>query len=192
MPETTTPMTADQRRARINELNSSINTSRSEIRRLESIDFEEQAQELFARIPEIEEFSWTQYTPYFNDGDECVFSVDTDARRVKFTGGACIRPDEIYIRTNKWDSTTRTSIDLPISEVQKQIENYELEDCDTDETIKLVDLPASYDRIREISRDISNFLSSYSDSYMKSTFGDHTQVTLNRNTGTSTDEYSHD
>lgn len=78
-------MTADQRRARINELNGSINTSRSEIRRLEAIDFEEQARELFQRIPEIEEFSWTQYTPYFNDGDECIFGVGSDARRVKFT-----------------------------------------------------------------------------------------------------------
>lgn len=31
--------------------------------------------ELIAENPEIQKISWRQYTPYFNDGDECVFSV---------------------------------------------------------------------------------------------------------------------
>ena len=29
---------------------------------------------LFAEYPEVKGFRWTQYTPYFNDGDACVFS----------------------------------------------------------------------------------------------------------------------
>jgi hypothetical protein len=29
----------------------------------------------FAKFPKIVAVGWTQYTPYFNDGDECVFSV---------------------------------------------------------------------------------------------------------------------
>jgi hypothetical protein len=33
---------------------------------------------LFEKHPKIESFSWTQYTPYFNDGDECVFSTNFD------------------------------------------------------------------------------------------------------------------
>jgi hypothetical protein len=28
------------------------------------------------RDPEIDEFGWRQYTPYFNDGDPCVFTAD--------------------------------------------------------------------------------------------------------------------
>jgi hypothetical protein len=31
--------------------------------------------EVFEKYPEIKSFSWNQYTPYFNDGDECLFSV---------------------------------------------------------------------------------------------------------------------
>lgn len=27
----------------------------------------------------VDEFSWDQYSPYFNDGDECVFSVRADS-----------------------------------------------------------------------------------------------------------------
>lgn len=29
---------------------------------------------IFEKRPEVESFSWTQYTPYFNDGDPCTFS----------------------------------------------------------------------------------------------------------------------
>lgn len=31
--------------------------------------------ECFEKFPELKSFSWTQYTPYFNDGDSCVFGV---------------------------------------------------------------------------------------------------------------------
>lgn len=37
--------------------------------------FLEAAQELFEAYPELESFGWKQYTPYFNDGDACTFSV---------------------------------------------------------------------------------------------------------------------
>ena len=31
--------------------------------------------ELFTTLPKIQAVRWTQYTPYFNDGDECVFGL---------------------------------------------------------------------------------------------------------------------
>lgn len=31
--------------------------------------------ELLEKHPVVQKIMWTQYTPYFNDGDECVFSV---------------------------------------------------------------------------------------------------------------------
>lgn len=39
--------------------------------------FEEGCKELFARHPEMESFAWSQYTPYWNDGDVCEFGVYT-------------------------------------------------------------------------------------------------------------------
>ena len=33
-------------------------------------------QEVFERYPEITVIKWTQYTPYFNDGDTCEFYVN--------------------------------------------------------------------------------------------------------------------
>ena len=32
----------------------------------------------FAANPQVKRVWWSQYTPYFNDGDECVFSVHGD------------------------------------------------------------------------------------------------------------------
>jgi hypothetical protein len=36
------------------------------------------AKKIFSDHPELEAFKWTQYTPYFNDGDECTFSRHDD------------------------------------------------------------------------------------------------------------------
>jgi len=33
---------------------------------------------VFEMYPEVKSVSWTQYTPYFNDGDECTFRAHTD------------------------------------------------------------------------------------------------------------------
>lgn len=38
--------------------------------------------EFFAANPTIEAVKWTQYTPYFNDGDPCVFHVGETYARV--------------------------------------------------------------------------------------------------------------
>lgn len=34
--------------------------------------------ELFITYPELKSFEWTQYTPYFNDGEECEFDANVD------------------------------------------------------------------------------------------------------------------
>src|SRR5689334_3768923 len=40
--------------------------------------FQEGTAKLFELFPAMESFGWTQYTPYFNDGEECVFSANTE------------------------------------------------------------------------------------------------------------------
>ena len=40
--------------------------------------FGEMCADLFKKYPTLELFSWTQYTPYFNDGDTCEFGVNSD------------------------------------------------------------------------------------------------------------------
>jgi len=43
--------------------------------------FKETTKQFFDKNPAVTAIHWTQYTPYFNDGDECVFSI----RDVYFT-----------------------------------------------------------------------------------------------------------
>jgi hypothetical protein len=40
----------------------------------------------FLKDNNIESFSWVQYTPYFNDGDECIFGVRADDYYVQVNG----------------------------------------------------------------------------------------------------------
>jgi hypothetical protein len=40
--------------------------------------FTEASKDLFVKFPGLDSFGWRQYTPYFNDGDECVFGVSND------------------------------------------------------------------------------------------------------------------
>lgn len=49
--------------------------------------FKEMASELFSTYPQMTEFSWEQYTPYWNDGDPCEFSVREYTARIN---GSCL------------------------------------------------------------------------------------------------------
>lgn len=39
--------------------------------------FREGCERLFASHPKLKSFGWTQYTPYYCDGEQCVFGVNT-------------------------------------------------------------------------------------------------------------------
>jgi len=38
--------------------------------------------EIFEKYPELNSVGWPQYTPYFNDGDSCIFHVDSYSIRI--------------------------------------------------------------------------------------------------------------
>lgn len=38
-------------------------------------EFTKAINQIFVEYPQLETIAWTQYSPYFNDGDECTFSV---------------------------------------------------------------------------------------------------------------------
>lgn len=65
---------------KLKELQKKIYGLQAEMKSKSEIAFKEESKAIFEKYPEIENFSWTQYTPYFNDGDECAFSVNTDPK----------------------------------------------------------------------------------------------------------------
>lgn len=58
------------------ELNEFIAKAREEMKNKSTGLIEEAARRLFEAAPEIGQVHWTQYTPYFNDGEACEFGVN--------------------------------------------------------------------------------------------------------------------
>ena len=79
---------------RMKALNSQLADIRKEMVKTAQTALKDECKLLFEKYPEMEEFSWTQYTPYFNDGDECVFSVHSDYPN--------INGDEVGYKDTTW------------------------------------------------------------------------------------------
>lgn len=80
MTETTSLLKAQK------EIHAKMTAMREELKTIGEKLFKEGSQDIFDQFPEVQNFSWTQYTPYFNDGDECVFGVN-DYFKVELTNG---------------------------------------------------------------------------------------------------------
>lgn len=48
--------------------------------------FTEVVKEIFTTYPKLKSFAWRQYTPYFNDGEPCEFSVHSDSDCISIDG----------------------------------------------------------------------------------------------------------
>jgi hypothetical protein len=69
----------DELRKKIEDLKQQMTSEGSKI-------LHEEAKKIFEKYPELESFSWCQYTCYFNDGDELYFSVYADDYTISING----------------------------------------------------------------------------------------------------------
>jgi hypothetical protein len=68
----------------IKSIKENINKLREEAKKKVESIFKTAALELFVEHPVLKSISWSQYTPYFNDGDICYFSSHHDYATIKF------------------------------------------------------------------------------------------------------------
>lgn len=62
--------------------------------------FKEAVKFLFEKLPDVQSFEWHQYTPYFNDGEPCIFEVYSDYEFIQING------EELgYVSDEKKDDT---------------------------------------------------------------------------------------
>lgn len=141
--------------------------------------FKQGVKALFAAHPDLESFSWSQYTPGWNDGDECVFSAH-------FEHGLHLNGDddseEIYsVRENLQlleDKNSETKIKKKIAQLSKKKENaWEVDHLKGKLSFLegLKDKPEEIERIKKFSRmksDIVSVLESIKDEYFQSMFGE--------------------
>ena len=180
----------------IKELKSKISKLNKQISKLEAQVSKESTKlatkgfkELFKKHKSLQSFSWNQYTPYFNDGEECVFSAYID-----------------YISINGSDETessydVRQFLDTlhnpkkEINKLQKRIEEQKKQKYPYDyleEQIKAIE-NGSIEETRNklaILEDIQEILSTISDDTYKTLFGDHVTVTVTKDGWSRSEEHT--
>lgn len=110
----------------------------------------------------ITSIGWNQYTPYFNDGDECMFSVNFD-----------------YLNINGKNEYDIDSLDWRIKYYLEGNEKYPLQEEWDLELFGFVN-------------EFKELLNSIDDDFYKDLFGDHVEVTVNADGTVETSEYDHD
>lgn len=147
------------------EINEKLKEMKKEYMDAAQSEFKEGANELFDKHPRLKSFAWTQYTPYFNDGDTCYFGVnDLEFNGYDYDGeGGEGENLEELSKTKIWDHNSSAQIKNP---------NY--------------DKTAS-----DIIKEVNEFFKSFDDDVYEEMFGDHMKVTVSKNK-IETDEYEHD
>lgn len=133
------------------------------------VEFTELSKELFEKYPELKSFGWAQYTPYFNDGEECVFAARTDRETIYING------------VNEWDDDELVEGAL---DLHKLAEDQEYKDGKF--------IPKAHDaKAKKIVSAVYKFLQSFDNDFLKEAFGDHVKVTVTADK-TDIDDYQHD
>lgn len=139
--------------------------------------FKQYTKELFEKIPQLKGIKWTQYTPYFNDGEECFFNVN-DAAFTNAEGNDLSEvssyADYSGDNENVW-AISIWALTLPSEYYKKERELANL----TQEQVELLD---SFDGLIH-SADFEDV--------MRMMFGDHVEVTATAQ-GFEVNEYEHD
>ena len=156
--------------AEIKEKQAEIKRLQKELQEKSSKIFLSAFKKLFEESPRLTSFSWTQYTPYFNDGDTCYFSTNTD-----------------YIYVNGEDASDsdwlneKNVISWGTYNREKRIYEGRVE----------VDNP-NYDKeLSESTEKVKKFLALFDDDFYQKQFGDHVRVTVTAN-GIETEDYDHE
>ena len=126
--------------------------------------------DIFNDNPQLNSFSWNQYTPYFNDGDTCYFSAHTD---YIYVNDELVDDSDWYHPSNitsygKYNTTTKKYE----GRVEENNPNYDA-------------------KMSESVNQIIEILSLFDDNFYLQQFGDHIQVKVTRN-GIQTSECDHD
>jgi hypothetical protein len=149
--------------------------------------------DLFKQAPNLKSFGWTQYTPYFNDGDTCEFSIHFD---YPYINGV----------NEDYDDVEESGISIKVHDYKK---------LETDEDVRINAEVAekagmSWYKTRSVGEDglcynpqydadaalvveeIKAVLNNIPEEFFKDMFGDHVKITLYADGTIEVDGYDHD
>ncbi len=163
-------MNIEQQLAELQKKHKEVSKIKKEIQKESENIFNQYCEDIFKSSDLLESFSWSQYTPYFNDGSPCIFSANTDY--IKLNGQYVDESDWFQEKniTNygKWDQKSKTYVG------REEVDN-----------------PNYNKGLAELADKIRDFLSSFDDDFYVNKFGDHCEITVTKD-GISVDEYDHE
>jgi len=163
-------MSYQEKLKELKERQSQISDIKREVLNLSSDIFEEFYKYIFQEYPTLESFGWTQYTPYFNDGDATIFSVHTDYISVngEYVDDTNWAPEVNVINWGNWNR------ELKVYEGRVEEPN------------------PNYDPVlTSASNEITNFLGKFDNDFYLTKFGDHASITVTKD-GVDISDYDHD
>lgn len=129
--------------------------------------FTEVSKKLFEVHPALESFGWKQYTPYFNDGDECTFSARKDEPDINDVDGYDVNFEDEQV--TDWSGAKD-----PMTKEYPKIKN-------------VLHNPA----LAIAHEDVKEFLENIEDEVLRDLFGDHVRVKVTKENA-EVEEYEHD
>jgi len=150
--------------------NSEIRDLKNDVFDLSKDVFDDWCKTVFDKYPKVESFGWNQYTPYFMDGETCVFSANTDY--ISINGD--------YVDDSEWMGKT-------------VVTNWGTYNRETKVYDGKVEIPnEKHDsELESASEDIRKFLQTFDDDFYIRKFGDHSEITVTKE-GVEVDDYDHD
>lgn len=178
---------------KIQEKLTELEKKRNDLLREIQADFPALFTDLWADSKLINSFSWNQYTPYFNDGDDCIFGVNIEYSSVN---RADPYDDEEVSWLNEVIYTQLTSENYPEyivfcnSDLGKNRYKMYLDQKIGDNAYIF---NRSYNKKEhEIAKTFSSIISSIPESFLRDLFGDHVEITLHRDGSIETNKYDHE
>ncbi len=178
---------------------------RAEIRNAGRAALAEASAAFFERNPGVHGFRWTQYTPYWMDGEECTFSANDPELEITPQNGRNPEGQQglVKLKTYYLGEIEKARAFIQggdtIAGHQARMRNYSQRDIDraeaevakADAVIEKVGGLEAYSRIVDDFLVISRFIQSIKNSDLELVFGDHVQVFVTKD-GVEVEKYDHD
>ena len=164
-------------------------------------EFEPIFQEFFKAFPEIKMIAWTQYTPYFNDGDTCEFGVNDKV----FVAVDAVKKYEEDEDEDEDEDTDRVSIydleyeyEFPYKKPHAFVYEYAAKTNDPYYTKqvdvyeqKKAELGPRFVEVCDGVEAMETYLSGIPEEIYLAAFGDHVEVRVTKD-GIDVEEHEHD
>lgn len=156
--------------------------------------FKMSCKEIFEKNPGFNSFAWTQYTPYWNDGDSCEFSAHTDYLYIndEEEESDLYNVEKDFKELKQKEKTIKT-LSKEIEELKKKGKEsgWEIEHAQNRiEKLNKLNLEDVEKRFNFL-KDIADLLENIDQDTLETMFGDHAKVIVSAD-GIEVESYQHD